>query len=184
MKKFIFHLTTFNKIILSLAALLLVGFGTFEATSIYFHKQFQVFYSLDQKQNDQEIIKLIDSADKYVYFAVFTFTKDNIADALIAAKQRGVLVWGITDTEQAQSDFEKPIIDKLSSAGIAVETQKHPDGIMHIKAIVTDKAYALGSYNWTQSATVANDEILEVGTDKNLHDRYFGILKNILIANQ
>ncbi|MCX6763356.1 MAG: phospholipase D-like domain-containing protein [Candidatus Moranbacteria bacterium] len=178
------HLTKFNKIVFSLAIILLVGFGTFKITDIYFHRQFQIFYSLDKKQNDQEIIKLINSSDKYIYFAIYTFTKDNIADALIAAKQRGVLVWGITDTAEAFSDYEKPIVEKLRAAGVVVETQKHPDGIMHIKAIVTDKAYAIGSYNWTQSATVANDEILEIGKDKNLHNQYFNILKNLLINNQ
>ncbi len=55
---------------------------------------------------------------------------------------------------------------------------------MHIKAVVTDRAYALGSYNWTDSATVANDELLEVGTDPYWRARYFEILKKVLIVNR
>lgn len=159
-------------------------FSTFQISQRYFDHQLKVIYSLDKRQNDQEIIHLINDARKYVYFAVFTFTKDDIADALIKAKQRGLIVWGITDTGQNQTEYEKPTIDKLRTAGVAVETQKHLDGIMHIKAIVTDKAYAMGSYNWTEAATEANDELLEVGTNSYLHDQYFEIIKRILLTNQ
>jgi len=47
---------------------------------------------LDDKQNDQEIINVIDGARKYVYFAIYEFTKDNIAQALIAAKERELML--------------------------------------------------------------------------------------------
>jgi hypothetical protein len=53
---------------------------------------------------------------------------------------------------------------------------------MHIKAMVTDSAYALGSYNWTKSATTLNDEILEIGTDPILRQTYENILKRLLDA--
>ena len=108
---------------------------------------------------------------------------EDIADALVRAKERGVVVWGIMDKEGSMS-ANKSILEKLQSAGIPIETQKHPDGIMHIKAIVTDKAYASGSYNWTSSATKVNDEVLEIGTNQYVHDEYFKILKRVLVSNQ
>lgn len=169
-------------IIAGLTALVIVG--TYYATVNSMHREFQILYSLDGKQNDQAVIDLIHGANDYVYFAVYTFTKDNIAEALIQAKNRGVEVRGITDLGQSQSDFERPIVKKLADAGIPLETQKHPDGIMHIKALVTDRGYASGSYNWTQSATVSNDEILEVGHDKFLHDQYLNIIKKVLAENE
>jgi len=145
--------------------------------------QTQVFYSLDKRDNDQQIIKVINNAKSYIYFAVYTFTKTNIADALVAAKNRGLTVEGITDTVESTSAYEKPILTELAAAGISVETQKHTDGIMHIKAIVTDNAYALGSYNWTDSATVANDELLEVGTNDTLRQEYLDIIKRVIAVN-
>jgi phosphatidylserine/phosphatidylglycerophosphate/cardiolipin synthase-like enzyme len=174
----------FNKIIIYLTILVLVLLCTLYLSNHYYHKEFKIIYSLDKKQNDIEIIDLINNSDKYIYFAVFTFTKDNIANALIKAKQKGVLIWGITDLQQSETAYENPVIEKLKQAGIFIETQKHTDGIMHIKAIVTDKAYAIGSYNWTESATVANDEILEIGYDKEFHDQYLNILKKVLTVNQ
>jgi phosphatidylserine/phosphatidylglycerophosphate/cardiolipin synthase-like enzyme len=134
----------------------------------------RVIYSLDAKQNDQEIIALVNAAKTRIYFAMYEFTLKDIADALVAAKKRGVEVKGLVDSGEAAKSYDKPIIDELLAAGIPVETEKHAsgNGIMHIKAIVTDSAYALGSYNWTSSATNVNDELLEIGTDPTLRQTY------------
>jgi hypothetical protein len=143
----------------------------------------RIIYSLDKKQNDQEIISLIDEAEERVYFAIYVFTLENIADALIAAKQRGVDVRGITDSGEAK-DINAAIVRKLLAAKIPLVTEKHENGtgIMHIKLLVTEKAYATGSYNWTKSATNSNDELLEIGTDKALRQTYENILKKLLEA--
>ena len=144
----------------------------------------RIVYSLDQKQNDKEIIALIEAAKTHIYFAIYTFTLPSIADALVAAKKRGVDVKGVMDSEQSGNSYGAPITAKLLAAGISVVTEKHPtgNGIMHIKALVTDSAYAVGSYNWTNSATNINDEILEIGTDATLRQAYENILKKLLDA--
>ncbi|MFA6295407.1 MAG: phospholipase D-like domain-containing protein [Candidatus Paceibacterota bacterium] len=151
-------------------------------TTSYYNSQFKVVYSLDRRENDQEIIRLINKADEYVYFAIYFFTKDNIAEALIRAKERGLIVQGITDAG-ASKDSNKNIVEKLQKKGIVVKTQKHPDGIMHMKVLVTDKAYASGSYNWTASATNVNDEVLEVSTSNSLRKKYLEIIKKVLSVN-
>ena len=144
----------------------------------------RVIYSLDQKQNDKEIIALIDAAKTKIYFAMYEFTLKDVADALVAAKKRGVEVKGLVDAGESANSYDAPIISELVDAGIPVETEKHKDGngIMHIKMIVTDSAYALGSYNWTGSATTENDEILEIGTDPTLRQTYETILTKLLQA--
>ncbi len=144
----------------------------------------RVLYSLDAKQNDKEIIALIDAAESRIYFAIYTFTLPNIADALVAAKKRGVDVRGVMDSGQSTDTYGSPITKKLLAAGIPVVVEKHPtgNGIMHIKAIVTESAYAVGSYNWTQSATTLNDEILEIGTDPGLRKAYEDILRRLYEA--
>jgi len=144
----------------------------------------RVIYSLDKKQNDQEIIALINEAENHIYFAIYTFTLPNIADALVAAKKRGVDVRGIVDSGQASDSYGAPIIKILLDGGVSVVTEKHAtgNGIMHIKLLVTEQAYAFGSYNWTKSATTINDEILEIGTDKALRQAYENILKRLLEA--
>jgi hypothetical protein len=144
----------------------------------------RVIYSLDQKQNDQEVIALINEAEEYVYFAIYTFTLPSIADALVEAKKRGVTVRGIVDSEQSSNSYGAPITAKLLAAGIPVVTERHAtgNGIMHIKLLVTEQAYVFGSYNWTRSATTINDEIIEIGTDPALRQAYENILKKLLEA--
>ncbi len=144
----------------------------------------RVIYSLDKKQNDKEIIALINDAKSKIYFAIYTFTLKNIADALVAAKERGVAVYGVVDSGQAASSYGAPIIKQLVDAGIPVVTEKHAtgNGIMHLKTIVTESAYATGSYNWTKSGTTLNDEILEIGTDPVLRQTYENILRRLYEA--
>ncbi len=144
----------------------------------------RVIYSLDKKQNDKEIIALIDDAKSKIYFAIYTFTLKNIADALVAAKERGIAVYGVVDRGQAESSYSVAIIKQLVDAGIPVVTEKHAtgNGIMHLKTIVTESAYATGSYNWTKSGTTLNDEILEIGTDPVLRQTYENILRRLFEA--
>lgn len=142
----------------------------------------RVLYSLDKKQNDKQIIALINGTRDHAYFAMYEFTLADIADALVAAKRRGVDVEGLVDAGESRKSYAAPIMAELRHAGIPVEIERHPDGkgIMHIKALVTDSAYAIGSYNWTASATTENDEVLEIGTAPALVNNYRDLLARLL----
>ncbi len=140
--------------------------------------QISVYYNQDHPLNT-EIINEIRDADKFVYFSVYTFTRADIKDALLAAKYRGLKVIGLTDKDQySQLDQQKKLIQELEKNGIPVYQQNHA-GIMHTKVLVTDKAYASGSYNWTAAATDLNDEVLEVGHDQTLRQKYESILEEM-----
>lgn len=154
----------------------------FFVSSLYTSTQFRVIYSLDQKANDKEIVKLIDNADKYVYFAIYYFTKNNIADALIRAKKRGLEVAGITDRE-ASSGSNKHVVQKLKKAGVDIKIRNNNEGIMHLKTLVTEDAYVSGSFNWTQSATISNDEVLEISTNESVRRKYLKIIQKLLQKN-
>ncbi|MEI6305022.1 MAG: phospholipase D-like domain-containing protein [Candidatus Taylorbacteria bacterium] len=142
-----------------------------------------VYYSLDNKSNDKQLVKVIDTADKYVYFAIYYFTNSNIASALIAAKRRGLDVIGIMDRD-ASMNANRATMERLQASGIRILTQRHPEGIMHMKVLVTEHAYATGSYNWTDSATKSNDEVLEIGTNDSVRKKYLEIIKKVLTINQ
>jgi len=49
----------------------------------------RVIYNLANRQNDNEIIALINAAKTRVYFVMYIFTLPDIANALVAAKKRG-----------------------------------------------------------------------------------------------
>ena len=135
-----------------------------------------VYFSQNIKTNEK-LAETIRDADSYIYFAIYTFTRADIKDALLGAKHRGVEIKGVMDKEQSENIPEqKKFLKELTDAGIVIKLDDH-SGIMHLKTLVTDKAYFTGSYNWTTSATNINDEIIEIGSDEKVRNQYEKILK-------
>ncbi len=106
------------------------------------------------------LITLFTQAQKTIHFAIYTFTHMRIADALIAAKQRGVAVEGVCDATQLKAVKSMAVlVAKLQAAGIPVLPAKRQKAIMHNKIAIVDNHYiASGSFNWTSSASMRNDE--------------------------
>jgi phosphatidylserine/phosphatidylglycerophosphate/cardiolipin synthase-like enzyme len=169
-----------EKIYLVIIILLIALCGQFYFTYRYQPQhQISVYYN-QEKELNKEIINLIRDADQYVYFAIYTFTRYDIKDALLAAKYRGLQIIGITDKEQVQKiELQTKIVKELREAGIPVYEQDHL-GIMHLKTLVTEKAYASGSFNWTAAATNMNDEVLEIGRDGKIRKQYQDILEKLI----
>ncbi len=140
------------------------------------YAQTRVYYSQTDAP-DRELVGIIQDAQKYVYFAIYTVTKENIANALIAAKLRGLDVQGVLDYNQSLIAQEKPWLAKFKKYGIKIKSPFKLQGLMHIKMLVTEKAYASGSFNWTVSAATLNDDILEIGAVPGIHDQYLRIFK-------
>lgn len=141
-------------------------------------REIQVYYNQDIEAN-KKIISEIQNADKFVYFAVYTFTRNDIKDVLLGAKHKGLDVQGITDASQVKKiELQGKIIKELREAGIPIAVQDHL-GIMHLKTLVTDKSYASGSYNWTAAATNINDEVLEIGRDEEIRRQYEKVLRQL-----
>lgn len=137
-----------------------------------------VYFSQNIKANEK-LAETIRDANDHIYFAIYTFTRADIKDALLGAKHRGVEIKGVMDREQSENIPEqKKILKELTDAGIVIKLDDH-SGIMHLKTLVTDKAYFSGSYNWTASATNINDEIIEIGTDEKIRKQYEKILKEL-----
>ncbi|MEX0803344.1 MAG: phospholipase D family protein [Candidatus Binatia bacterium] len=127
----------------------------------------QVCFS-PQTKCSTHILREIDKAKKELLVAVYAFTSDDLARALVQAKKRGVTVQVIIDRE-----FESR---NVSSKGKFLEAQKisvrrisgskpansnRDAGLMHQKfAIVDRRIVVTGSYNWTESADSLNDENL------------------------
>lgn len=142
-------------------------------------REVSVYYNQETELN-REVIRAIQDARAYVYFAIYTFTRQDIKNALLAAKYRGLEVRGVTDAEQARDvESQRKIVSELRAAGIPVAEDDH-SGIMHLKVLVTDRSYVSGSYNWTTSATDSNDEVLEVGTDPSVRSSYERVILRLL----
>jgi phosphatidylserine/phosphatidylglycerophosphate/cardiolipin synthase-like enzyme len=107
------------------------------------------------------IVAAIASAKHEILVQAFNFTSRKLANALIAAKRRGVDVRVTADREQTFSGDNSRIPD-LAAAGIPVALEVRFQSA-HNKAMVIDAAHAdsaviTGSYNWTFAAQNRNAE--------------------------
>lgn len=116
------------------------------------------------------ILAELGKARKTADICVFTITDDRIAQAIVAAHQRKVMVRVITDNDKQYDGGSD--IERLRRAGIAVtvdETEHH----MHHKFAILDGATLLnGSYNWTRSASTFNEENLVVTHESALLESF------------
>lgn len=116
-----------------------------------------------------QIIRQIDRAQSYVYVAMYSFTLDSIADALIRAKNRGVKVKVVMEKSQVGKGSE---YEHLRNAGIDIRLDKNP-AFMHNKFMVIDgKIVATGSFNWSLHADTKNDENLLIVYSEELVEKY------------
>jgi phosphatidylserine/phosphatidylglycerophosphate/cardiolipin synthase-like enzyme len=114
------------------------------------------------------ILREIDQAKKELLVAVYAFTSDELAQALVQAKKRGVAVQVVVDREFDQANerskgkfFEAQKVPLRRIAGSKGKAPEKDAGLMHQKFAVIDRRIVFtGSYNWTYSADSLNDENL------------------------
>ena len=104
------------------------------------------------------IVQEIQRTQNTIDIAIYSFTRDEIADALIAAKNRGVTIRILADSSQA--DGTGSDISRLEAAGFQLKrTNGGGGGILHDKYAVFDgRMLVTGSYNWSTNAEENNDE--------------------------
>ena len=116
------------------------------------------------------IAALINNATRYVYVAVYTFTSDFLAGALIEAKNRGVAVKVVIENQQA--NIQGSEYGRLLSSGIDVRLDGNT-ALMHHKFVVIDgEIVVTGSYNWSEAAETSNDENIVILHDRNVAKAY------------
>ena len=119
---------------------------------------------------DMRIIQLIGSAKKSVYVAVYSFTRDGLANALVDASRRGLDVKVVIERDNAFGSGSEYLV--LRNAGVDVRLDNNPD-LMHHKFMIVDGEVVLtGSYNWSTAAEERNDENYVVIADSDVAALY------------
>ncbi len=110
----------------------------------------------------QRLVRAIEGSQRSIDIAVYSFTASELAEALYAAKARGVRIRVLVDRERAEAGGSG--IRGLRLNGLAVRSLGIPEqSLMHHKFAVFDERLVItGSYNWTNSAEHANYENLVV----------------------
>jgi len=102
------------------------------------------------------LVSLINNADISVHVLIYSFTLDNVADALIQAKGRGVDVKVVMEKDNALGSGSE--YTRLKSAGIDIRLDTN-SALMHDKvAIIDAHVIVTGSFNWSSAANDGNNE--------------------------
>jgi len=118
----------------------------------------------------QKLIAQINTAEKSIDVAIYSFTNNDVADALIEAKSRGVEVRVVFDYLQASAEYS--LDELIEQEGIIIKIRKG-SGVMHNKFIVIDGEKVMtGSYNYSINADERNDENLILILDEVLAGEY------------
>ena len=117
------------------------------------------------------IIELLRLAEKSIYFLVFSFTSDDIAEAMLERASQGVTVAGVFEERQYNFNIGTEF-DRLREAGLDVRLDGNRRN-MHHKFIVIDRSIViLGSYNFSRNAEERNDENTLVIHSPDLASRF------------
>ena len=143
-----------------------------------------VFFSPNDNVSSK-LIECIKSTKHKIHAAVYMLTDKRVANALIAAHDRGVDVQLVTDSSCLENEFGK--VDLLKENGVEVfvfkshsNKDKYSNQLMHNKFALLDNKLWTGSYNWTVSADKKNHENVIYTDDIDIYKRYekqFQLLK-------
>jgi len=145
-----------------LTAILLLSFLT--TSPFADDNEIKVLFS-PQDECGREILGRIGSAEKSIELAMYMLTSRVLSNALASAAKRGVVVRVFLDGENAEEYYSKAGF--LTKNGVIVKMEKG-EGLMHNKfCVIDDKVVITGSYNWTVTADLKNDEnVIIIESDK------------------
>ncbi|KAG2219349.1 hypothetical protein INT45_011257 [Circinella minor] len=114
-------------------------------------------YFFPSKDSFNSFISVLNSAKKTIDVCVFAMTDDDVADALIDAKNRNVTIRIINDNQQAAGKGADAV-RLQADHGIPYKTD-NTTGYMHNKFAIVDGATLInGSFNWSKGARFKNRE--------------------------
>jgi phosphatidylserine/phosphatidylglycerophosphate/cardiolipin synthase-like enzyme len=113
---------------------------------------------------------LVDSARSSIRFMAFSFTHDQLGDAVLDRARAGVDVKGIFERRGSETEYsEMPI---LYCAGLPVRQDGNPGTLHHKVFVIDDEIVITGSFNFSNNADESNDENVVIVTNADIAARY------------
>jgi phosphatidylserine/phosphatidylglycerophosphate/cardiolipin synthase-like enzyme len=139
--------------------------------------QLEVYFSPDDNALTR-LVALVAGAQESVYFLAYSFTSNDLAEAMLSRAQVGVTVAGVFENSQYQSNTGTEY-DNFRTAGLDVRLDGNPYD-MHHKVIVIDEAIVItGSYNFSASAETRNDENVLVLFNPDIAAQYLAEFQRV-----
>jgi phosphatidylserine/phosphatidylglycerophosphate/cardiolipin synthase-like enzyme len=126
----------------------------------------------------QKLVRLLGGAQESVWVLAFSFTSDDLANALIERLEAGVDVLGVMEEAQVTSNKGTDFY-RLRSAGANLRMDGNPRNMHHKILIVDDQIVVFGSYNYSYYAESQNDENLIIVYDERFTAPFIDEFKQI-----
>jgi phosphatidylserine/phosphatidylglycerophosphate/cardiolipin synthase-like enzyme len=115
------------------------------------------------------LLSILRKAQESIYFMAFSFTDDELGDAIRSRAAKDILVGGVMDASQVNFNIGTEY-DLFKQADLNVFLDGN-EGQMHHKTMIVDEEIVItGSYNFTRSAATRNDENLLIIYDPQIAD--------------
>jgi phosphatidylserine/phosphatidylglycerophosphate/cardiolipin synthase-like enzyme len=109
------------------------------------------------------LLEELRKAKSGIYFMVYSFTDNDIADELLGKMEEGVVVRGFFDKSQNSKWSVYPRLEAKADVKV------YGKGVLHDKVFIIDnETVVTGSYNPTQNGNENNDENMLVIRDKQI----------------
>jgi phosphatidylserine/phosphatidylglycerophosphate/cardiolipin synthase-like enzyme len=102
-----------------------------------------------------QVINWIDRANETIHVLIYSFTNDDIGDAILRAHQRGVEIKVVFEKSQVSQYSEYM---KLRSEGVLVRNDTNSKLMHHKVAVIDSHILLTGSFNWSAAAESSNNE--------------------------
>jgi phosphatidylserine/phosphatidylglycerophosphate/cardiolipin synthase-like enzyme len=114
-------------------------------------------YFAPEDQVIEKLVPLLKGAQSSIRFMAYSFTHDDIGQAMRDGAKKGVTVQGVFEDRGADSQYSE--YDKLKKVqDIEVRLDGNPYIMHHKVIIIDDETVVLGSFNFSASADEKNDE--------------------------
>ncbi|MHB1416998.1 MAG: phospholipase D-like domain-containing protein [Chloroflexota bacterium] len=123
-------------------------------------------YFSPQDQVASHVVEVVKQAKESVYFMAYSFTHDDIGQAIVEQAQAGRKVAGVFETTGSNTAYSE--YGRMKEAGLAVYQDGNPYSMHHKVIILDEKVVIFGSFNFSASADDANDENLLIVHDPQL----------------
>ncbi|MEW6329019.1 MAG: phospholipase D-like domain-containing protein [Candidatus Micrarchaeota archaeon] len=119
--------------------------------------------------SEDEMIDFLRSARESIDVEVYIFTNQKLADELIAARERGVVVRVILEPRVDSPNPNLQTMQRLRDEGIDARWASLGFSLTHSKfAVVDGKKVLVGSINWSRSALSTNREAAVIIEDEEV----------------
>jgi phosphatidylserine/phosphatidylglycerophosphate/cardiolipin synthase-like enzyme len=130
-----------------------------------------------------QLTRLVNQAQQSIRFIAFSFTHDDIGQAVSDRAREGVTIQGIFETRGSNTEHSE--FGRMEKEQLDVWQDGNPYTLHHKVFIIDDETVVLGSFNFSNNADTANDENILIIRDADIarqfqaeFERMYAVVQN------